>query len=351
MVIVFLYSRIVGYTESMLQSLVNYNEKIKIEFIYWDKNTQLPYINNEISNVSFIPRSSVNSNDIYKKIVKLKPNLIFVSGWMDKGYLYAITKYKVKNKVKIVSGIDDQWFGTIRQKIGQIISKIYFKRIFDYLWVTGSPQYHYARKMGFENDRIIYNLYSANTSLFNKRFSVNKRILFVGRYSNEKGIENLLDEYHQLPEKIKNEWNLHLIGAGPLKEVIQSKILNYKTEYIKDLGFLAGQELVQEMSKGGVFCLPSFFEPWGVVIHEAAISGFPLIVSKYCGANSQFLIHGFNGFEFNPNEPGAIKKNILKICELNDETLELYSQRSHILGSTINNQMVVSSLMSVLEHD
>ena len=42
------------------------------------------------------------------------------------------------------------------------------------------------------------------------------------------------------------------------------------------------------------------FEPWGVVIHEAAAAGLPIIASHLCGATTAYVRDGVNGFIISP---------------------------------------------------
>ena len=53
---------------------------------------------------------------------------------------------------------------------------------------------------------------------------------------------------------------------------------------ITDAGFMQPAQLPQAFRDHGVFVLPSRYEPWGVVIAEAAASGLAVICSDACGA-------------------------------------------------------------------
>jgi len=49
-----------------------------------------------------------------------------------------------------------------------------------------------------------------------------------------------------------------------------------------------------------VLVLPSFSEPWGLVVNEAMVCGLPVIVSNRAGASFDLVKNGKNGFTFNP---------------------------------------------------
>ena len=162
------------------------------------------------------------------------------------------------------------------------------------MWVSGKPQYHYAQRMGYEQENIISNLYSADTRIFKKAVNISRRFVFIGRFDPVKGLSVLLDAYYRLQEEIKAEWPLVLIGGGELSEEIEKR----KSKYVIVKPFMQPAELIDELTQGGVACITSHSENWGVAIHELAIWSFPLILSSACGAATESLITDYNGYLF-----------------------------------------------------
>lgn len=344
--IVFLYSRIAGYVEGLLQALLNARADLDLHLVYWNQIQGHPFEVKSQERLHVYKRTDMSRPDISALLQQAQPAIIYIVGWMDKDYLAAVTAYKKQHPaVRVVVGIDDQWKGTLRQQVGRWVFRFYLKNIFDYLWVAGKPQYLYARKMGYDNSRIIHNLLSANTYIFNKKASFSKRIVFVGRFSIEKGISNLIAVHKRLPEAIRASWPLVLIGDGPLRAEIQAQ----QDAYLQLLPYLQPVDLQEELQKGGVFCLPSnLFEMWGVVIHEQAILGYPLLLSSLCGATTEFLIEDYNGYAFDPNNLEDFYASMWRMVHLPDEQLALFSERSHLLGQRITVEMSAASLLSVL---
>ena len=62
-----------------------------------------------------------------------------------------------------------------------------------------------------------------------------------------------------------------------------------------DAGFKSPKDLPDVFSRHGAFVLASRFEPWGVVLAEAASSGLPIICSTACGASADVVRPYFNG--------------------------------------------------------
>jgi glycosyltransferase involved in cell wall biosynthesis len=295
--IVFLYSAWVHYASGILKALRNSSANIEIDVVSWDKKSSNygRYVIEGIEGVRFHPRSSF-TNESLLELLKLKsPKIVYISGWMDKGYMWAVRKYRKEGgKAQVVCGIDDQWNGTVRQYLGRIYFRLFYYKYFDFMWVAGKPQYHYAQRFRYGHERIISNLLSADTSIFCKKAKFSKRFIFVGRFVPEKGLDVLIEAYDLLPESIKREWPLVLIGDGKQKE----EILRKKSKHVIIKAFMQPKELVDELLNGGIACVASNHEQWGVAIHEMALLGYPLIISSACGAATEYLISGYNGYLF-----------------------------------------------------
>ena len=56
-----------------------------------------------------------------------------------------------------------------------------------------------------------------------------------------------------------------------------------------------------------VFVLPTLEDTWGMVVLESMAFGKPVLCSKWAGA-SEMVVHGENGYLFDPNQPEEIAK-------------------------------------------
>lgn len=106
-------------------------------------------------------------------------------------------------------------------------------------------------------------------------------------------------------------------------------------------------ELKSELLKGGVACLPSHKDQWGVVVHEYALMGLPMLLSTGCGAVTEFLIPGYNGMIFEKGNIDSLHRALQRFSELSDEDLLLYGNNSKRLGSKIDCELSAQSLLSV----
>ena len=329
--------------EGVVKALYESGECKEINVVHWnDQNLPFTF---DAKYAKYHNRSELNINDLYNVLVDAEPSILYLSGWMDRGYMRAAWRYKKKYDVQVVAGIDDQWEGSIKQNIGALLFRGGLKKLYDFFWVAGSPQYYYAKKMGYSEDRIIFNMLSADSSWFKPINNFTKRFVFLGRFHPVKNILSLIEAYQGLDSIDQSEYPLVLIGSGPLKDQITA----YNNKNIQIIPFLEKEELVGELRQGGVFVMPSLHEQWGVAIHEAAIMGYPLLLSKKCGAKTEFLIEGYNGFSFDGESIDDIRTKMKLIISSPLERIELFSKRSSNLGMRITSEISALSLLSILK--
>jgi glycosyltransferase involved in cell wall biosynthesis len=144
-----------------------------------------------------------------------------------------------------------------------------------------------------------------------------------------------------LQKEQPNEWELWCLGAGDIKPIEHPKI--------KHFGFVQPRDLEPILAQTGVFVLPSRFEPWGVVAHEYAASGFPMLLSTAVGAREAFLDEGKNGFMFLPDNVAALKKELKKIVNLSHKELILMSEHSHLLAQKLNPKKWANTVLTFYE--
>lgn len=343
--ILYLWSEVTGYVHGVLRAL---SQQVRsIDVVYWDNRgvNSTRYETTDDGGIKYHRRSEMTVDQIFELLEKKRPSIVVVSGWMDKGYLKACRIHKKRHpSVRIVAGIDDQWMGTPRQQVGRLYYAMFYRSLFDHLWVSGSPQFSYAQRFGYNIGSIIHNLYSADTDTFDKVAVSAKRFLYVGRFVKIKAPDILLEAYGLLPEEKQRGWPLVLIGDGEMRETLSAS----GNPNVTILPFMQPKDLRNELLKGGVACLTSHKDQWGVVVHEYALLGLPLLLSSGVGASTQFLIPGYNGYMFDKGNIDSLYRMMLKMCNSSDEQLKKMGIHSHELGRTITNEKSASSLLSIL---
>ena len=345
--ILYLYAEVMGYTMATIKALVDAGAEVHV--VYWDHKKITPYQISVHRNVYHYPRSQQTFETLTRLVTLIKPDITVISGWLDNLYL-KIAFILRKQGGAVAIGFDEQWRGTLKQHIAKMLGKIgIFSSFFSHAWVAGPYQYEYAHRLGFHKKNIIFDLYSADLSLFRsvyqndfaqKKVHYPHRFLYVGRFEPIKGLESLVAAWCAL-ESDRRDWELHLVGNGSLKE----RLLGIPGTVVKD--FMVPELLVQDVCSAGCFILPSIKEPWGVVVHEFASTGLPMILSDVVGSASLFLIPGYNGYSFKAGDADQLAKCMLNIIAMSTSQLFAMGVASHSLSQRITPLTSAENLLSI----
>lgn len=127
--------------------------------------------------------------------------------------------------------------------------------------------------------------------------SSRKRFLFVGRLVPVKRAHLLLQSFLEIADRCP-DWDLVIAGDGPLRSSLEA-LADLRPGRITFTGFLSDPaEVAALYANCHVFVLPSSYEPWGVVLTEAAAAGLTLIASDAVGAAADVVCEGDNGWVF-----------------------------------------------------
>ena len=349
--ILYLYTEIMGYNLPILERLVTHYDA-SVEVIRWNQNKLTPFVPDPIPGVTYHERTSFSDQQLLDFATDLKPDLVYISGWQDRGYLPVVRKLKAQG-VTIVTGMDSQWTGSLRQRIvAKWMQWLIKDKCYVYAWVPGPMQYEYARRIGFKKTEILCNLLTGNTALFgqaaitletDKRDHYPKQFLYVGRFAHSKGIDILIEAYKLYKTQYRGDWALTCVGNGPLEQELA------KQADIQVEPFSSQQELAQQARSSGAFILPSRDEPWGVVVHEFASAGLPLLLSENVGARPQFLIDQLNGFTFyNDSAQDLARKMFLLSSTSSDQLIDM-GHTSANLAARLTPDIAAASFVSALK--
>jgi glycosyltransferase involved in cell wall biosynthesis len=346
--ILYLYSEVMGYTVATLRALVI--EGAELHVVHWDEEgKKTPFQINGEEGITFYKRSDYDIDTMLSLFHELDPTIVVVSGWMDSVYL-SVSRVALKLNKKVVVGMDNHWKGGVRQRLGCVLARAGWRgRYFTHAWTPGVCQYEFARRMGFPSERILSDLYSADSEKFNFLPDITsnddgpRQFLFVGRLEPVKNLKALAEAWNLLGPDRK-EWTLCIVGAGSLKSHLES----YDGVTVKS--FMSAENLALEAQKSSCFVLPSVNEPWGVVIHEFAAAGLPIICSDICGAAKTFLIPGANGFTFQPDDRDSIMRAMKRMISLSAIERSKMGAVSRELSTQISSKRSALRLLSLL-HD
>jgi len=344
--VLFLYTEISEYFLACCRTLAKHHQ-VQVYVIRYPVNNEAPFNFSNQQKVSLYNRKDYNLNSLGNLMQNLNPSIIICSGWIDKDYLSICKSYY--KKIPTILTMDTHWRGDIKQHVATLLSPFLLKNKFSHAWVPGSIQKQYAKKLGFKDNEITLGFYSCDVDYFSsirdkiiiqKKQSSPKRFIYVGRYYNFKGVDKLWQAFIELQNENPNDWELWCLGTGSLDPVNHPKI--------KHFGFVQPENFLEYAQQTGVFVMPSLLEPWGVVLHEFAAMGFPLLASDKVGAVESFLEDGKNGYIFKAGDINSLKEKLQEVVKLSTEQLNLMGEYSHQLAQRITPKIWADNLMKLV---
>lgn len=130
-------------------------------------------------------------------------------------------------------------------------------------------------------------------------------VLFVGNIIKRKNVDLILEAKKQSSQ----DFELVVVGDGPLKKDLENKVSN---ENIADVRFLGSRDDVENIIPGcDVLVLPSFSESFGLVLIEALACEKPVIGSAVGGISE--IITDDVGLLIDPNDSSTLADAIDKM--------------------------------------
>jgi glycosyltransferase involved in cell wall biosynthesis len=245
-----------------------------------------------ISNEMFHPSRQDLDEYLFNATAAREPDVIVVCGWLFWPYtkLFAAQRFQKAGKVL---GMDSPWRGTLAQRfarfrLSQLVSRL------DLVVTASDRTAEYARRIGVPEPRLRTGFYGFDHRRFASAAAERptpwpRQFLFTARYAPEKNVSTLIRAYERYRASVASPWGLTCVGTGPEGSVIKN------AAGVVDRGFVQPADLPAIFAQHGAFVLPSRFEPWGVVLGEAAAAGLPVICSSACGAAADVVRPYYNG--------------------------------------------------------
>ncbi len=307
--VLFLFRELAGYFISCVEELSATNT-VDIEVVYWPVNAQAPLVLTGGNGVKWIPKEKWNRNEAIELDRNGEYRCVIVSGWSDADYNAFV---KSNGQSKKILAFDTQWKNSLKLLLGSQWMKWKWKGYYHGAWVPGDRQAKLARAMGFASSEIATGFYVADLQgidhSYRASISNDFKIGFVSRLVKEKGFPKVLEGMRGVLNDNAN-WNVHVWGTGPLMDVMP------RHDQICYHGFTQPNDLKKVWSDLDVFVLASEYEPWGVVVHEAAGAGLPIIATSAVGAADAFVDDGKNGWIIPVGDSASVCRLLLELYQM-----------------------------------
>lgn len=268
---------------------------------------------------------------LIKRIAKIaaltwasKANMGLVAGYDRIEYWIQILLYNLKGK-KVSVFCDSTAYDNHKKFHKEIAKKIIFS-LCDRVFCYGQRAKEYILSYGVKDEKISFRTQAAYlpddynaSAILEKRQNIIKsynnmiRILYVGRLSKEKNIEDAIMAVKTLKDKGQNI-DFKIVGGGPLKEELEKLVSSLNANScIHFIGSKSGKELYDEYLNASMLILPSSSEPWGLVVNEALAYGCPVIVSDRCGCVPELVKDGITGYSYKCGYVDELSNKILEL--------------------------------------
>jgi glycosyltransferase involved in cell wall biosynthesis len=142
-----------------------------------------------------------------------------------------------------------------------------------------------------------------NAATYRMKFGLPPRyFLFVGRLVREKGVFDLLAAYAKLDAEARKNVGLVFVGDGVARPGLFKQALTISPGMIKFTGFAQRERLAVYYALADVMILPTYTDPWGLVVNEAMACGLPIVVSRAAGCAADLVVDGWNGILVPPGD-------------------------------------------------
>jgi glycosyltransferase involved in cell wall biosynthesis len=276
-----------------------------------------------------------------------------IGGWKSAGAMLAFLFRRQPRAVvcggydSIASWVTFLWCKTLRRRFVLWIEsnardrrrrsavRRFLKRLIvshsDAIASSGKATNDYVVGLGAGRDRIFAAPLSADTDFFAResarvdaarerrlRGYSPKLTLYAGRLVLEKGVMTLLKAFRTVAAQ-REDVGLLVVGHGPARREMES--------FCRDAGldrvyFLGGQDyrrMPYVYALAHLLVLPTFSDPWGLVVNEAFACGVPAVVSRAAGVCDDLIIEGRTGFSVDPHDERGLARTILTL--LGDDAL------------------------------
>lgn len=322
-----------GYLNACLKELAS-REDVELFVSYQAPIEQAPFNDGQFAWIrnSLVWQSRAEFTPLALRLRAFDPEVLVICGWHVPAYRRVAREFA--NQCWRVMAMDNCWMASPKQRLGTLVAPWYIRPLADAVWLPGERQAAFARRLGYEQSAIFRGLYSCDQpaigTVHHSRLAEGRPVphsfLFVGRFVSEKGVDQLVKAYESYRERSIDPWPLVCCGAGPLSSLLECR------PGIRVEGFVQPENLHDTLASSGCLVLPSNFEPWAVVVHEATSAGLLVLASENVGAAVHLVQDNYNGYIFGGRDGKELAALMSHVSGLSESRLDAMSRASHLLS-------------------
>lgn len=301
---------------------------------------------------------------LFRVVRSFNPTVVNLTGYYDPAQLALLAYCKLRGIRTVLSNestaADHARRGWRERLKGQIV------RQFDGFFCFGTPSVRYVLALGARpeqilthraavvDDETIRKNYEAasGAGIDRQREGFSPRnVVYVGRLSSEKNLSGLLNAFAAARREAAqgHTWGLLVRGEGPLQADLEAQARQLGLDSVRFLSGVAWHEVPATLALGDVFVLPSWSEPWGLVVNEAMVCGLPVLVSERCGCAIDLVRDGENGYAFPPDDEARFAHLLRTMMDEPETTLKTMGEASRRLVRAFSLPLVANEMMTGFE--
>ena len=250
---------------------------------------------------------------LFREIEKIRPDVLVGDGFF-KWTLPALA-YRIRYGTPLVICYE-RWAHT--ERFAQWYRKLYRKTVLQFVdaaCCNGILSKEYTIALGMAPERITTGHMTADIQTLDRHAGIITRAekqalrekykaagiiyLYAGRLIPGKGLDSLMDAW-ALFEDVSPSGTLLIVGDGPHKNVLKSKVLRKSLTRVRFAGRIPYNDLSLYYAASDIFVMPTLEDNWSLVVPEAMACGLPVLCSKFNGCWPELVREGKNGWIFDP---------------------------------------------------
>jgi glycosyltransferase involved in cell wall biosynthesis len=202
-------------------------------------------------------------------------------------------------------------------------------------------------KWGYFPQKIDYDI---NKLINQKRKNQKLSLLWCGRLINLKHPEKAI----YIAEKLKKdgfEFEMILIGTGPLKELLENLIKRKcLKDYVKLVGAVPSSKVRKYMEDANIYLFTSDYnEGWGAVLNESMNSACAVVASHAIGSVPFLIKHNINGLIYKNNDINSLYESVKKLVLDQKQREEISINAYNTISETWNNSKAAKNFLALVK--
>jgi len=175
----------------------------------------------------------------------------------------------------------------------------------------------------------------------NKFYKKENYVVFVGRLSEEKGIQTLLQAWHKIVGV-----KLIILGDGHLREKLEKMSIEQGIN-VEFLGFCSHDEVIEIVRKALIQVIPSeCYEGFPMSVLEAFACSTPVVASRL-GSLQEIVIDNYSGMLFEPKSVGDLSEKVNALLVNDEKRIELSLNAKKIFDQKYTDNVNFDVLMRI----